>query len=58
MLAKKIVIMEKEVKINDSVVGSIFAKIIDDKKTVSNYIKEHGSLKGFSDENIRLAKPL
>ena len=50
--------MDKKVKIKDSAVCSMFAKMIADKKIVSNYIKEHGSLNGFNDENIRLAKPL
>ena len=44
--------------IKDSAVGSMFAKMIADKQTVSNYIKEHGSLNGFNDKNVRLAKPL
>jgi len=50
--------MDKQVKIKDSTVGSMFARMIADKQKVSDYIKEHGSLRGFSDENIRLAKPL
>lgn len=50
--------MDKQVKIKDSAVGTMFAKIIADKRVVSDYIKKHGSLKGFSDGNIRLAKPL
>ena len=58
VISKQHNIMDKKVKIKDSAVGSMFAKMIADKKTVSNYIKEHGSLNGFNDENIRLAKPL
>lgn len=58
IVSKQRNIMDKKVKIKDSAVGSMFAKMIADKKTVSDYIKEHGSLNGFNDENIRLAKPL
>lgn len=35
-----------------------FKKMMSDKKAVSAYIREKGTLKGFNDGSIQFAKPL
>lgn len=35
-----------------------FRKILRDKKVISAYIQEHGSLEGFDDPTIKFVKPL
>lgn len=40
------------------IVRASFKKMMSDKKAVSAYIRERGTLKGFSDETIQFVKPL
>ncbi len=37
---------------------SVIQKIIDDKRTIREYIRKHGSLKGFDNSEIKLSKPI
>lgn len=39
-------------------VKNIFKKMIEDKRAVQSYIREHGTLNGFNNETIIFAKPL
>ena len=48
----------KNVPIKDSYIGSMFAKMLADKRTISAYIHRNGTLVGFSDDSIKLAQPL
>ena len=40
------------------IVKTSFKKMMSDKKAVSAYIRERGTLKGFNDGSIQFAKPL
>lgn len=44
---------KEQAKIRDMV-----RKMIADKKAISNYIREHGTLEGFTDSTIKFAKPI
>ena len=48
----------KNVPIKESFIGSMFAKMLADKKAISEYIHQNGTLDGFNDESIRFAQPL
>ena len=39
-------------------IARIFRKMQEDKKTIRAYIKEHGTLNGFSNDSIQFAKPI
>jgi len=36
---------------------NIIQQMVDDKKKIREYIKEHGTLEGFESETIKFAKP-
>ena len=37
---------------------STLRKMVADKRAISKYIREHGSLSGFKDDSIQFSKPL
>ncbi|GAB6983012.1 hypothetical protein [Prevotella dentasini] len=37
---------------------SIIRRMMEDKKEVQNYIREHGTLKGFKNDRIKFARPV
>ena len=37
---------------------STLRKMVTDKRAISKYIREHGSLSGFKDDSIQFSKPL
>lgn len=39
-------------------VKASFRKMMSDKKTVSDYVRERGTLDGFKDSTIQFSKPL
>ena len=39
-------------------VKNTFRKMMADKKAISDYIREKGTIRGFKDDSIRFAKPL
>lgn len=39
-------------------VKDTFRKMVADKRAISEYIREHGSLSGFKDDSIQFSKPL
>ena len=62
MVLKNIIMKKKEqILKNDSSypkVKGIFKKMLSDKNQMRSYIQEHGTLNGFKDDGIILAKPL
>ncbi|GEM_PF-1409900 len=42
----------------DERIRDIVRKMVADKRAVSSYIREHGSLSGFNDDSIQFSKPL
>ncbi|EJP32406.1 hypothetical protein HMPREF1146_1277 [Prevotella sp. MSX73] len=36
---------------------SVIRQMIEDKRAVQNYIREHGTLKGFKNDRIKFARP-
>lgn len=54
LLMKSTVETRKDIDI----VKASFKKMMSDKKAVSAYIREKGTLKGFNDGSIQFAKPL
>lgn len=54
LLMKSTVETRKDIDI----VKASFKKMMSDEKTVSAYIREKGTLKGFNDGSIQFAKPL
>lgn len=48
----------KNVPISGSFIGAMFARMLADKKAISSYIQENGTLDGFNDDSIRFAQPL
>ena len=36
----------------------IVRKMMDDKRSIREYIKENGTIKGYNSESVRFAKPL
>lgn len=42
----------------DERIRNIVRKMVADKRAVSSYIREHGSLSGFNDDSIQFSKPL
>ena len=51
-------IMEKTNNTRQDQIRDMVRKMVADKKAISNYIREHGTLKGFNDPTITFAKPL
>ena len=37
---------------------NIFKKMLSDNRSISSYIQENGTLKGFKDDTIIIAKPI
>lgn len=50
--------MEKEKTMETKKFRDMVRKMIDDKKAISSYIREHGTLEGFSDPSIKFARPI
>ncbi len=50
--------MKKDKKKSNIESKSLINTIIEDKKSMREYIKTHGTLKGFKSEHFRFAKPL
>ena len=48
----------KNNNISKNEVRNIFKKMLSDKKSISSYIQKNGTLDGFNDDTIILAKPL
>jgi hypothetical protein len=43
---------------NKEIIRNVIKKMVSDKKSISDYIRKNGSLKGFSNAEIEFAKPL
>ena len=43
---------------NKEIIRNVIKKMVSDKKSISDYIRKNGSLKGFSNPEIEFAKPL
>lgn len=53
----KLYIMKTDNK-NKEIIRNVIKKMVSDKKSISDYIRKNGSLKGFSNAEIEFAKPL
>lgn len=50
--------MENEKRKDVESVKSTFKKMMADKKAISDYIREKGTIRGFENDSIKFAKPL
>ena len=50
--------MANETRKDIESVKSTFRKMMADKKAISDYIRERGTIRGFKDDSIQFAKPL
>lgn len=46
----------KNVSIKDSYIGSMFAKMLADKRAINAYVHRNGTLVGFSDEILSCSR--